>query len=54
MKHISGLIARVSHDLDLWNLLINYYIGRHYLPKIGIYLFDWIHPLVRRSFSLHC
>lgn len=54
MKEISALIEKVTFPNLSPDLLIYYYIGRHYLLKIGVYLFSWIHCCIRSSLGLDC
>lgn len=54
MKYISELITKVTFSQSQSNLLIYYYIGRHHLLKIRVYLFDCILICFRRTLSIYC
>lgn len=53
MKHISALIEKVTL-IRYPDLLNYYYIGRHYILKIRVYLFDNLHYIVRSPVGWYC
>lgn len=53
MKEISTLITNVTYIFCL-ELLIYYYIGRHYLPQIRVSLLILLHCSLRSTPRLHC